>query len=446
MKNLIGLTFVFVFFFAVHSFAQNNQNRANGPIGPAVVADTPTPAPLLPPTGPRPLSIHFGNGGGEHHHENRSPRGYSSAGFDDAVKAMLSRFTDFNMEGLVAAQRSAGTSQQTYIAAISATGAVAYDYEIGLTYGDTPPRTRSDYSDTGRDVGMTLLPFTVSLTEMGQYYLAFNLLSFKDMNALQNGHNHWTGGTRHYGQVAGFWKVVDQMDFLVFKVDQNFSYQKLSSRRLEYMNVEAKIDFLGSSVPSRYLAVKVGGSVGADAETIVTPDGRANYFGPFIAMGTTSTQPSYDFGILNVQSQPGFAANYGLEYHNESSRGFEIKLQTLMNMKWLRGPVLDNVRADHYNQAYLAYNQAVASGNTSATPPIDNRIVHYNHNSFYVDPSLEFSQRVSGAHAPQPVRVGLGVGGHVPVSDVIHSDGSFGRLDLAPYNNQWVKVKLFVHF
>ena len=125
-----------------------------------------------------------------------------------------------------------------------------------------------------------------------------------------------------------------------------------------------------------------------------------------------------------------FSIKYGLEYNVESHHGFKINLKTMFNQHWLHGTEIDNVRAAQYA--------------TSASP-VDNRLASYQHNSTYFKSELEVSQKVSKPHKG-PTYLGVGVSGNIPVSDVIQTDGTFGCLNMAPYNNELVKVKLFVHF
>ncbi len=377
-------------------------------IGPAIHADRPSPSPAQDPVGTRPFTLQFGHN--------------SAKSLTKVLETILNRFSTIGIEEIVLAQRANQVSEKTYVARLNLSGAAFFDHE----FQDDPTDA---YTHVGKNAGVELVPFTVSLAPRGQYYLSIGTVSFRNMNAEQNGSHAWRNKNH---QISGFWKIVDNVDFLVFKFDQNFTYSNLSSKHLELLSFDAKMDFLGSSVGTRYLAIKLGGSISTDTESFEGPDKKTTYLSADFGGTTTpnsTTPPTQEWDPAN--SNINFSFKYGLEFNTETSTGFKLSIQTLMSQKWMNGKAID---ADRYAQ----YEENGGSGP-------DNRIVNYSHNFTYLDPDLEISQRVS-KNTKKAVYLGGGFSGHLPLSDIIQTNGTLGRVDVAPYNNQLVKVKLFVHF
>ncbi len=416
VKLFLVLSVGFVF---LNANAQVSQGTSQGP---ATVADRANPTPSGSPTGSRPLSLSFGGSAA-----------LRADGLSNVLTAALSRFNSLGLEGLVAAQRQSGVQQRTYMASFTASGAFAYDYELS-------GKKLRDYGDTGISPGLTLIPFTVALAQGGVYYLAVDALSFRNMNSLQNGKN-FVQSPNDPSRPAGFFRVVDTIDFLVFKIDQNYSLSNVVSRSIDYASFDAKLDILGSRVNSRYLAIKVGGALTGDEAVVTTPDGQVHYLGMDFGGASNNFNKQQEFFFAG---NPHLGFNYGLEFNNESIHGLKINVQAMVNSKWIQDDgMIDNANSAQYVQAYNAYSQQVAAGVPNPTAPVDNRVVSYTHNSFYFRPSVEVSQKAKGAKYS---RLGVGISGNIPISDVIQTNSAFGRLDLAPYNNQLVNVKLFVHF
>ncbi len=402
-------------FFIVALMIQLNSNvYAQTVTAPATHADRPSPTPQPAadaPQGDRPVSIQFGN----------------ASGAGNLVSALLSRFHSLGIGALIADQRNNGIHEKSYVATFDASGAFIYESDLGgsssLVNHETT--TIEDYDETGKNVGVQIIPFTVSLAPGGSIYLSFDAWAFRNMNALQNSKNRWDDD--------GGFQFFDNMDFFVFKFDQGYSFTNINSRRIEIYSFDGKVDLLNSRVGTRYLAVKIGASLSGDSETIYTPDGKPNYFGADLFPDQSKgLHPGYNF--MTTMFPGNLGAKYGLEFNNETRHGFKIRLQALFNTRWIHGDAIDNV---HYAQYYAAIQ--------TGSPIPDRRIVSYKHVSNYFNPNLEVSQRVS-KQGSNPVYLGVGASGNIPISDVISTDGSFGQMNLAPYNNELVKVKLFVHF
>ncbi len=394
-------------------FAQTNTP----PVGPAITADKASPTPPPSPEGTRPttVSLHLGHlFSSGHSHATGNP-----------LKALLTRFTTLDIDSLVADQRTTGIHEKSYFASISASGVMVYDSELRTH------RSVDAYAKTGRDVGLQILPFTVALGEQGQYYVAFSIAALRNMNALQNSTNCFHEYNNQGSNTSGFFKIVDNIDFMVFKFDERYSFANLNQLTLNYAQVDAKLDILGSSIPSRYLAIKVGGSVGSDFPVLYA-DGHPNYLG-------TQMNPN---GTTNQKGALTTGVDYGLEYNTVSNHGFKINVQAVVDCKWTSGLEEDYEHVQSYQKAYKQY---LSNGSVGAAP-VDNQTVNFAHNAFYFRPSLELSQRTSSSTSSRPKSIGLTVSGNVPISDVIQNEGTLGRIDLSPYNNQLVKVKLVLHF
>ncbi len=396
------------------SLAQTN-------VGPATHADIPTPTPApeeypVLPRSTRPFTLNIGL---TSHH-------FRSSDIFPLVHAVLSRFTAIGLDGLVAKQKENAISEKTYWMGFTASGAAVFNYELMRS---DEAKDLSNYEDIGKNAGIQLFPFTISISPSGPYYVSFGAIAFRNMNALQNTRAEWDNPRRVAVTPDGFWRVMDNLDILVLKFDQGYAYSQMSSKHVEYASFDAKMDILGSHVDTRYLAIKIGGGITTDSETFFSPNGTRTDFGAVqygsngteLAWSPFATSPLYEDGNLNLNFR------YGFEFNNENHKGFRVNFKALIKDQWMHGDAVTTPPAP--------------SGGPAPAP----EQMNYSHNSTYVDPDLELSKRISNGRSG-PVYLGGGIAGHIPVSDVIQTTGSFGRIDLSPYNNQLAKVKLFIRF
>ncbi len=388
--------------------------------GPATVADkaSPTPAPDL--EGSRPGSIHLNIGKIGFPKFKRWP---------SPNRGIFSRLNELNIENLIASQNSTGVREKSYLAAFAVSGAMVYDYDFsqGQKQTGNDRHLLKDYAKYGPNMGQELLPFTLTVAEGGIYYLTFSAYSLRNKNAYNNIFPKDSTS-------SNFFKIVDNIDFLVMKFDREFSFRNLSETSFYWAHVDAKVDILGSSVPSRYLAIKFGGQIGQEWETLYSPAGPT-----YLGADVNSDGSIREKGALATQG------TYGLEYNNVTHKGVKLNIQALINNRWIHGDASDLANSAAYQAEVAAYNQQVKKGFTPVAP-VDNRTVTFVHHSYYFDPTLEISKHFVRPNSVRPPEVGVDVSGNIPLLDQIRTNGTLGHFDESQYNNQLVKVKLFVRF
>ena len=325
------------------------------------------------------------------------------------AKWILRRLNTLDLNSLATQQQATGKWSQTYY--VNASGALFYDYNLN-------DMDKKAYASTGINVGSQILPFTVSVANNDQYYVSVDVLTWRNMNALQH--------SKVYGDPSntacptgmdcttpdGFFQVIDNFDLVIFKMDRNFSFSNLNSMGMDFAQFDGKLDILGSKIETRYLAIVFGGGFGYQK-------GDLNLGSSIVHLGSNgfnNNQPE------NKSYSPEANTVYGLKYNTESKKGLRLTVQTLMRKRWEGG---------------------------SYTTTLDQNAGKYSRTSIYFNPSIELSKRVSAARSNSPVRLGLGVTGNIPTKDLINTnDGSLGKnqIDLTPFNNQLVKARLFVNF
>ncbi len=373
-------------------------------------------------------------------------------------KFVARRITKIEIQSQVQEMERDGVKERSFVASFNASGSLVQNYEL---HGER----LSEYDDTGRNVGVQLVPYTIKINEAGNNYITFNAVSLRNMITLQSGENAWKN---YGGDVSGFWKVVDNIDFLAFKWDTRNSFDNLETFSIDFAKTDLKFDLLGST-KSTYLAITAGGSLGVGSSKLRLDDGRV------ISISTSGG------------SGQSFKSNYhyGVEFMKESKRGSRLLVSAQMSHSYQNGYYLDEAKVAvnqkinetnqklfqtaktqydtdkrAFEQAKIDYEQKnlggksiseesfiTLSGLKKPVAPKSPEEIRTERDrlerfSMYLTPRIEFSRPVSKP-GNRPVRLGMSAEANIPLKDAF--EGGI-NLDMSKHNRNLMNVSLFLNF
>jgi hypothetical protein len=247
------------------------------------------------------------------------------------LEFLLNRFHTFDVQALADQMKNDGISEKNFTAVITAEGAIVYDHEL----------KGEDYDkEYGRNLGHQLLPFTLKLNPNGDYYLAVSPFSLKNMNT------YYEGDLGYY--TDPLWSVVDNMEFVVFKWDNNLSFKDIKSFSMELAKVDLKVDILGSKKESRFLAITGSGSVGFGSYSVKLENGETiNIKSPGDAGKGLGFRSNYSYGLQYVDT---FKKGQRLDIRASMTHGYQagsFKDQKKIEEALLIGKEASEVNRDH---------------------------------------------------------------------------------------------------
>jgi hypothetical protein len=157
-----------------------------------------------------------------------------------------------------------GVMNREYVAVFNVSGAMVHNYELA--------GSKEGIDKVGREPGMQILPYTVSITNDGRKLISVGAFSMKSMNKayrnIKSTDNNYYNGRHNYQDAA--WSILNRLDALVYEYDDSMGMANTKVERLDLIRAEAKVDILGASTPGHFLAVVGRGSIGFEKHTIIT--------------------------------------------------------------------------------------------------------------------------------------------------------------------------------
>lgn len=368
-------------------------------------------------------------------------------------KFLGDRFHTLEIESKAYEMQQDGVSERSFVAAFTAKGALIYQHELDGTGID---------HQAGKNAGIQLFPFTVSMTEDGRVFVSATAFALKNMITAE-------AADMVYGDA---FRVLDNLQVLVFEYDKNYMVEGVESYKLKIVSLDTKIDLLGSSKPGTFLAITGGGDIGLH-RTVINKDGQM----------TTITGTDHDNSSGNyypASGVSGFNASlrYGLEY-NTNINTWNINAKLGAEHIWSDGKADDPALMEQYGQDMDAYNEAMAAYPAELSAYKTRKaeyeqqymngtqISNESYNSltgdimpnepqsvdrpspqslrralYYMTPSLNLSKRVS-KEGKRPVRLGIGLYGNIPLDDATRG---FQSIDLTTSDRELFGAKLFINF
>lgn len=381
---------------------------------------------------------------------------------DEVFDFMIRRVHTLDIENQVQAMTANGITEQKHVAVFSASGALIYQNE--LNGSDV-----REYDPTGRNVGMQLVPYTIKISNDGSRYLAFNAISLRNMITLQNDpRNRKTSKAyydSYYGRNLAIFKVVDNIDAVIFKWDNESSFTGIKSFSVDILSTDIKVDVLGSKTPGKFLAITAGGNIGFGRSSITLDSGEKIHTGNFLGYRNydDSTKPdglafkaNYRYGLeLNNQFKNKSRLNFKLGASHTFTGGGHINSLDIAPMKAKEDAYLIDKALYESNKAQYEkdeLNGKVISNESYKTltglsvpsqPDLTIKAEKISRSQTYISPSLDFSMKAN-KEGKSPKRVGAAIGANIPVKDVLKSERI--NVDLTGRNKDLINAKIYLNF
>ena len=303
-----------------------------------------------------------------------------------------------------------GVTERSFVAVFSIKGALVQNYELS--------GNREGLEKIGREPGFQILPYTISLTSDGRKFISVAAIALKDMNKAYN-----TVGSNQGGMVRDdFWTIANNLEFIVYEYDENFSNQNMTTQKLDLVRAEFKVDILGSSKPGRFLAIVAGGSAGFRGGKIQqgTKELYLNGWDGTSTLSPIRTGIDYQVGMeFQERLSPRSTLNVGASLRGGSHNGHNLTSYQYGYQMGLAGDAIDKWKeekgqyeADHLNGKKISDSSYETLTGNKKPEGFDNDKYAANRNFLFFTPSIKFDTRLSSKTTLE-----INVFGNIPVKD-----------------------------
>ncbi|MBC7396956.1 MAG: hypothetical protein H7333_05885 [Bdellovibrionales bacterium] len=249
--------------------------------------------------------------------------------WETASTYLITRINQLDIDTKIRQMKADGKTEYTGVAAFEAQGALFWNREIWRrfkhTEGEEAPVVNS-LED--RTQGLQILPYKIGILSDGSASVSVALAGFRNQDP-----RHPFGGILRkkasFQVINNVPKFVLAADFLIFKWDDRYSQQNLSSRELKIGQVNFKYPLLQDDARVNVLALTAGGSIGFAQKTVGLADGRNLEIG-------SKANPTNGLG-LNSDSQIGVK----FSHYSDPDHGSALEIGVDLKNSRIKGAALD---------------------------------------------------------------------------------------------------------
>ena len=198
------------------------------------------------------------------------------------------------------------------------------------------PHRKDIFNETGRDIGLLVVPFNVGVAVDGTYRVHIAPLGWHnaDLDAKLDGANVRSGRRIQHSNSGTLFK---KLEVLTFTVDDRYSYSNLKTQTLEMINVELTNPGALNQARTTFLSVLVDWALGVENTNYRTADGKWHEFGSNIGpyfgntIGVTDGEPPVTQDVFNGLIDMKFGV--GAEFTRITKSGLQFKLSSVAYLR-----------------------------------------------------------------------------------------------------------------
>jgi hypothetical protein len=365
----------------------------------------------------------------------------ASINLTDGTKSVLgllmTRFHSLKVGLIRQDMLSNNESQKSFIAGFSASGALIYNHEL--------TGTDKGLDIVGKNAGLQVLPYTVSIADGNRTFISVAGVSWKNMNSAYNNipesHSDYYRGKYDVDfEWSESFRVINNLSMLVYEYDHEMSISGVTTKKLKYASIEAKVDILNSSKPGTFLALVGEASAGLSFDKIKTTNGEEIEFDDnYKYYYSNIEKPNHSWGIYTDEGKFSLvndkAIKLGFEFNTNLKNGWRINGKVLANHSRtggyakLESKTVGDVKNVLDVETNAEFEQALN----------DAKVIR---RQFFVTPSLDFSKRIS-KDDNKASRIGLSI-----YSNLLTSDKLITTVETIDLSNRQEKagVKAYLNF
>lgn len=380
---------------------------------------------------------------------------------EEVLKVLFFRTHTVSIDTHAAQMRADGVSERAFVAGFTMEGALAYDHEMAGD-GLTPEL------EAGRNAGLQLVPYKVSLATDGRVYISTSAVAFKNMNS-EMADNDLRLGKNCYSDCEDAWKVIDQLSAVNMEYNKDVA-MGIEEKRISIASIDMKLGIFESSDGNFFIALKGGATpIGWHETKILDVNGVDR------TLKGLETELRYGMQFLK-RTDKGWRFDGGVDFKNRWSYD-EHHVSDQKMAQWRADKDQYAISMSNYNQAQAQYDSdlntyqqdkeayeqqngynepisdesyAVITGNTKPEmttgkpgevgDPSKGRTLR---SLMLATPSLNVSKSFA-RDGKSPVRVGVGISANLPIGDYI--SGEFNGNITGRGNGSLITGRLFINF